>query len=90
MKQLLLIPAIALVGCASNQYMDQSEPDQTIHIPHNIAVTPTEDDGSKGKFPPGRSNNRVINYNGHGLGYNDYHVDNFHRKYYKENGISPH
>ena len=64
MKYTLLLTLLLTTGCVSNT------------SPHNVAER-EEDDGSKGEFPPGRSNNKIINYNGHGLSYNQ-----FHRKYY--------
>ena len=80
MKSLILTCTILSIGCTS---FPESN---TIPIPPNVAVAEEPWDGSKGKFPPGR----VLDYKGHGIGYNGYHVDDFHRKYYKENGISPH
>ena len=79
MKYLLITPALALIGCASsNKTIDElidpfDGPEKTIHIPANVADSNGKWDGSKGKFPPGR----VINYKGHGLGY-DSHI-NHHR-----------
>jgi hypothetical protein len=67
MKKLLLTPAIVLIGCASSPdpgIIDEIIPDETLHIPSNVAER-EEWDGSKGQFPPGR----VIDYKGHGLGY---------------------
>ena len=85
MKYLLITPTLVLIGCASYPNLDTI--DEVIPpIPANVADSNGKWDGSKGEFPPGRT----INYNGHGLGYNGYHVDQFHRKYYNDNGISPH
>ena len=85
MKIIILTSAILSIGCAN---LPDSEiiPDHINPVPPNVADAEEPWDGSKGKFPPGR----VIDYKGHGIGYNGYHVDEFHRKYYKENGISPH
>ena len=67
MKTLILTSALVLTGCLS-QYP------QTIdeYIPEYVAER-KEWDGSKGQFPPGR----VIDYKGHGLGYNSH--ANHHR-----------
>jgi hypothetical protein len=89
MKYLLITPALVLTGCLTqypNNIIDEVIPEDTTPIPANVADSNGKWDGSKGEFPPGRT----INYNGHGLGYNGYHVDQFHRKYYNDNGISPH
>ena len=62
MKLTLLITLLTITGCASNSQLDE-----TIHIPSNVAEKKW--DGSKGDFPPGRYNNRVIDYKGHGTDY---------------------
>ena len=86
----ILIPIAALLtGCItdqSNQIIEQSIPNTITRIPPNVAAADFYHGSSKVHPPAGR----VIDYNGHGLGYNGYHVDDFHRKYYKDNGISPH
>ena len=63
MKYLAIVP-LFLTGCmSSHNTIDELIPLETIHIPSNVANK--NDDGSKGKFPPGR----VINYKGHGVDY---------------------
>ena len=70
MKLLLTIPLV-LTGCmSSNNTIDElidpfDGPEPTIHIPTNVADSNGKWDGSKGKFPPGRT----INYKGHGVDY---------------------
>jgi hypothetical protein len=83
----ILITTLALTGCLTDKV--ESDLPHTIYIPHNVA-SQKDWDGANESPVGKRSNNRVIDYNGHGLGYNGYHVDQFHRKYYKDNGISPH
>ena len=65
--------------------MNESDtiPDNTLHIPHNVAEQIEPRDVPKKQLPPIKSNSRTIDYNG-------YHVDQFHRKYYQDSGISPH
>ena len=75
-------------GCQMNE--SDTIPDNTLHIPHNVAEQIEPRDVPKKQLPPIKSNSRTIDYNGHGLGYNGYHVDQFHRKYYQDSGISPH
>ena len=82
MKSIILASAILSIGCANLPEI-YPIPSHTLHIPHNVADTEEPWDGSKGEFPPGR----VLDYKGHGTGY---HVDQFHRQYYLDNGISPH
>ena len=63
MKYLAIVP-LFLTGCmSSHNTIDELIPLETIHIPSNVANK--NDDGSKGKFPPGRT----INYKGHGVDY---------------------
>jgi len=63
MKYLAIVP-LFLTGCmSSHNTIDELIPLETIHIPSNVANK--NDDGSKGKFPPGRT----INYKGHGVEY---------------------
>ena len=65
MKLLLTIPLV-LTGCmSSNKTIDEFIPEKTLHIPANVAEKKGKEDGSKGKFPPGRT----INYKGHGVDY---------------------
>ena len=67
MKYLAIVP-LFLTGCMSSQNTNTIDelinPEPTIHIPHNVA-SQKDWDGSKGKFPPGRT----INYKGHGVEY---------------------
>jgi len=66
---LTILTAATISGCATNtrtidEIVDPFDgPSPTIHIPANVATK--EYDGSKGKFPPGRT----INYQGHGVEY---------------------
>jgi len=83
MKQLLIIPLV-LTGCMSSiPTIDELiDPDQTIHIPSNVAElapVPSPQDGKKGPFPPGR----IINYKGHGLGYDSHITHHRHHNHYE-------
>ena len=75
MKYLAFVP-LFLTGClSSNNTIDEIIPDNTIHIPANVADSNGKWDGSKGNFPPGRT----INYKGHGI---DYTTGNGHINYH--------
>ena len=64
-----ILTAATISGCDTNtrtidEIVDPFDgPSPTIHIPANVATK--EYDGSKGKFPPGRT----INYQGHVVEY---------------------
>ena len=68
MKKLALSFAILSIGCASQYPRTIDE-----YIPKNVADR-EEWDGSKGQFPPGR----VIDYKGHGLGYDGHAQHHYH------------
>ena len=83
----MILTAAAISGCVShNRTIDEMiNPDQTIHIPSNVASKKW--DGSKGEFPPGRNINnqtlpprprKVINYQGHGIGYESHAQHHYH------------
>jgi hypothetical protein len=89
-RAIVIISGILLVGCTSTDYDLQDSPDYLLFTTEKYVtvekVYPPED-LKKGPLPgPGR----VIDYRGHGTGIYNYHVDDFHRKYYLEHGISPH
>ena len=64
MKKLTIATAIVMTGCATQKFPETIDE----YIPANVASR-EKWDGSKGKFPPGRYNNRVIDYKGHGVDY---------------------
>ena len=82
MKYTLIPITLVLIGCASSPNLDTIDevvPEETIHIPGNVADSNGKWDGSKGQFPPGR----VINYKGHGT---DYTINNNHINHHTHHG----
>lgn len=90
----MILTAAAISGCTSNnrtidEIIDPFDgPDQTIHIPENVASNKW--DGSKGEFPPGRINQtlptiprKVIDYQGHGIGYESHAQHHYHHNQIK-------
>ena len=84
-RTIIATSGILLVGCTSTEYDDfQDAPDHLLFTQEKYATIDeiiAPEDLKKGPFPPGR----VIDYKGHGLGYQG-HADH-HRHLY---GHSPH
>lgn len=82
----ILAIALLTTGCLTEQNKVEQH---LLHVPifPNTAEKETpgdEWDGSKGKFPAGRSNNRVIDYKGHGTDYttSNGHINHHTHKHY--------
>jgi len=82
---LIILSAATISGCSSsNRTINETiDPKLTIHIPENVASNKW--DGSKGKFPPGRNHQtlpniprKVIDYQGHGIGYESHAQHHYH------------
>ena len=77
----MILTAATISGCTS-----QKPKQHMIPLPHYIDNW-AERDGSKGEFPPGRNINKqtlpprprkVINYQGHGIGYESHAQHHYH------------
>lgn len=82
----IILTAAAISGCSSYKTKQH-----TIPLPHYIDNL-ADNDGSKGKFPPGRNSNnqtlpkpprKVINYQGHGIGYESHAQHHHHHNQIK-------